>query len=365
MADAETDGPDPACDRPGQAHRYRDHYFPGTEVLNDDEMRVTALGTGRPFVRPAQANASWLVELGSGEKFLFDFGYGSFANFTALEIPCSDITALFASHLHADHVGDFGIHWIASWVSGRLKPLEIYGPSGSLSEYGIRRFVEHQVASYAWDSASRRGHLPAVGELVAVHEFDWAMTQTVYESGDVKVRSFPAVHFHDGAIGYRLDWRGLAFVYSGDTAPNTIFVDNAAGGDLVIHEVFNTTQQLVARSGLDVNTADVVGRLAHTQPVEAGQVFELVRPRLAVAYHFFNDFDTRPDVESGIRNRYDGPLRLAQDLMVFNVRPQQLISRMAVAPSNVWPSKSRLADFAKAERGQSRRVSDWLASKRL
>jgi len=43
----------------------RDYYFPNTEPLAGDEMRVIALGTGRPFVRRAQANTSWLVELGN------------------------------------------------------------------------------------------------------------------------------------------------------------------------------------------------------------------------------------------------------------------------------------------------------------
>ena len=80
----------------------RDYYFPNTEPLASDEMRVIALGTGRPFVRRGQANCSWLIELGNGEKFVFDFGSGSQANFTALEIPHQDITAYFASHLHAD-----------------------------------------------------------------------------------------------------------------------------------------------------------------------------------------------------------------------------------------------------------------------
>ena len=37
----------------------RDHYFPNTEPLAANEMRIIALGTGRPFVRRAQANCSW------------------------------------------------------------------------------------------------------------------------------------------------------------------------------------------------------------------------------------------------------------------------------------------------------------------
>jgi len=103
----------------------RDYYYANTEPLAADEMRVIALGTGRPFVRRAQANTSWLTELGNGDKFIFDFGSGSQANFTALEIPPNDITAYFATHLHADHVGDFPQVWIGSWAGGRVKPLVI------------------------------------------------------------------------------------------------------------------------------------------------------------------------------------------------------------------------------------------------
>ena len=40
----------------------RDNYFPNTESLGADEMRVTALGTGTPNFRRSQASAAWLVD---------------------------------------------------------------------------------------------------------------------------------------------------------------------------------------------------------------------------------------------------------------------------------------------------------------
>ena len=54
----------------------RETYYPGTEELASNEMRVTACGTGMPNARPKQAAACWLVELGNGDKFLFDIGTG-------------------------------------------------------------------------------------------------------------------------------------------------------------------------------------------------------------------------------------------------------------------------------------------------
>ena len=48
---------------PVKALADRDVYYPGTEDLAPDEMRVIACGTGMPNARPKQAAACWLVEL--------------------------------------------------------------------------------------------------------------------------------------------------------------------------------------------------------------------------------------------------------------------------------------------------------------
>ena len=54
--------------------RERDTYYPNSESLKPDEMRVITCGTGMPTTRAAQAAACFLVELGNGDKFLFDIG---------------------------------------------------------------------------------------------------------------------------------------------------------------------------------------------------------------------------------------------------------------------------------------------------
>jgi len=55
----------------------RDTYYPNSEALAKDEMRVIACGTGMPTTRASQAAACFLVELGNGDKFIFDAGSGS------------------------------------------------------------------------------------------------------------------------------------------------------------------------------------------------------------------------------------------------------------------------------------------------
>ena len=62
-------------------------YYPGTEDLDKDEIRLIACGTGLPAARRDQAATCFLAELGNGDKFLFDVGSGSMPNVAALMIP--------------------------------------------------------------------------------------------------------------------------------------------------------------------------------------------------------------------------------------------------------------------------------------
>ena len=71
----------------------RDVYYPGSEDLAPDEMRVVALGTGMPSPRPKQAAACWLVELGNGDKFLFDIGAGCHERLAAQKINLGEVEA--------------------------------------------------------------------------------------------------------------------------------------------------------------------------------------------------------------------------------------------------------------------------------
>src|SRR5262249_11735213 len=82
-------------------------------------------------------------------------------------------------------------------------------------------------------------------------------------------------------------------------------------------------------------------------------------------YHFFNDFDTAPEIEREVRRHYQGPLALARDLMVFNVTPDEVRVRMAVTPDHVWPNKERHDAFRAAPRKPRPQMSRWLADQHL
>jgi ribonuclease Z len=320
------------------APRERDAYFPNSEQLAPDEMRVIACGTGMPTARESQAAACFLVELGNGQKYIFDSGTGSHVRIGSLEIPYDFLDKIFISHLHTDHFGDFAAYYIGGWVGGRSVPLRVWGPSGATPELGTEYALRHWQQALNWDITGRSGRLPATGGELEINEFDFrGENQVVYRENGVTITSFPAIHGIDGSVSYRLEWNGLSFVFGGDTYPNQWFAEYARGADLVVHEAMMAVEDYIKKFKFPPGLALEIGVGIHTSPESFGKVMSLVEPRMAVAYHFFNDFDTRERIGLGIRSTYDGPLSMADDYMVWNVTKDEIRVREAHVNPDAWP----------------------------
>ena len=317
----------------------RDVYYPGTEELAPDEMRVVALGTGMPSPRPKQAAACFLVELGNGDKFIFDIGAGCHERLAAQKIPYDYIDKVFFGHLHVDHMGDLPTFWLGGTTMNRLTPLRIWGPSGGTPELGTAHAMDLMEQMYAWDIGTRSGVIDFRGGVLEVHEFPFdGVNEVIFEENGVVIRSIPAVHGLDGAVSFILEWNGLKFVYGSDTVPNKWFAEFARGADIAIHECFLSPTLLVTKQGFSPLEALTVGTQGHTAPEQFGKLMSIVEPRLAVGYHFFNDFDTEPEVRERVRKTYDGPLSLATDYMVWNVTRDDITIRMSAIDEEIWPS---------------------------
>jgi ribonuclease Z len=313
-------------------------YYPGSEDLAPDEMRIVACGTGMPNARPKQAAACWLVELGNGDKFIFDIGSGSADRISAMKIPYDYLDKVFIGHLHSDHFGDMGDLWIGGVIGNRIKPLRVWGPSGDKPELGTAYALDHMQKMFAWDSGSRLGNVDIRGQVLEVHEFDYkAVNKVIFEENGVTIRTIPAIHAIDGPVSFILNWNGLQFAFSSDTYPNKWWMEHAKASDLAIHECFAPPEVLIEKQRWTPEAALNVGTQVHTSPAQFGKVMSLIKPRMAVGYHFFNDFDTLPAVLAQVRETYDGPLELATDYMVFNVTKKEIRTRMAVIDEDIWP----------------------------
>src|SRR5208282_810890 len=90
-------------------------------------LEAFVLGSGGMMPLPHRALTSVLLRR-EGELFLFDGGEGTQVSIRRLNLRWKKITAIFVSHMHADHVtGLPGILMLSSQVD-RAEPLYIIGP---------------------------------------------------------------------------------------------------------------------------------------------------------------------------------------------------------------------------------------------
>jgi ribonuclease Z len=318
---------------------YADTFLPGQEPLEDGELRVTVLGSGNPWVTRAQAAGSILVEVGNPERdlLIFDLGSGSLANFASLNLPVNKLDKVFLTHLHADHMPDL-ITLLGSYgKAGRVGSVHVWGPSGSEPRFGTKHFVEHIREACNWDLESTRGFLSDQSAQIDATEFDFRKTQVVYEANGVKITSFPVIHALDGPVGYRLDFAGLTFVFSGDTRPCWPLIKACEGAiDLLIHECFPSPAFLAKIMEMSLEHATTIVNEAHTSPVAVGKIFSLVKPRLGALWHTLLFPPVVNTTFADLRKVYEGPVVQTQDLTVFNVTKEAIVVRQAqVDPQQV------------------------------
>jgi len=331
--------------------RPRDTYYPNSEDLAPDEMRIIACGTGMPTTRAKQAAACFLVELGNGDKFLFDIGSGSAERISSLQIPYNYLDKVFIGHLHTDHFGALHDLFIGGALMGRNVPLRVWGPSGAAPELGTAYALDHMQKMLTWDLAGRARLVDFRGYVMEVNEFDYkGENAVIYKENGVTIRSFPAIHSIDGPVSFALEWNGLKFIFSSDTYPNKWFIEYAKDADIAIHECFIAVPELVSKMRFTPESALQVGTQVHSAPEAFGKVMSQIKPRMAIAYHFFKDFDTVGQIGSRIRSTYDGPLSLAEDFMVWNVTKDDIRVRMAVTEESTWaPPLAAPAEAPKPE----------------
>jgi ribonuclease Z len=262
---------------------------------------------------------SILVEAG-GEKFVFDCGRGATQRLEQIQIHVGEITALFVTHLHSDHVVGIPDLWLTGWLRGRKIPLRVWGPAGT------KNMMTHLQEAFEFDIHIRRDvdeKLPGEGALVEANDVEEGV---VYEHGGLKVTAFFVDHgLVKPALGYRVDFGGHSVVLSGDTRPSENLIHWAKGTDLLIHEVIDPEAFIQERGRLlkPEATRQILGH--HTTPEQAGTIFATVRPKLAVYSHVIPG--NGQNFVTLTRKTYAGPLEVGEDLMSMDLGEKVVVQR--------------------------------------
>lgn len=333
--------------QPTPSVKNTNNYFPQTEPLGPDEMRIIFMGSNPWPPRMSQAGTCIMVELGNGRRFFFDFGPGCLRNILANQVPVPEINDIFITHLHIDHYGDLPYLWQFAPFNGRWIPLRVTGPSGPRPEMGTAAMCEHMTKMGLWTSAWSIGGM-ADGYEIAVNEFDYKDDGGVcYDQDGVKVTHWRRSHMLDGASAYRLDWNGLSFVWTGDGRPDDLTAKYAKGVDVFVSEmIIDSINLLAVKQGISPEMAALTIDNLHTPHYAVGYLAQLVQPRIAMVTHVSFDRELIGEMLSGIRMHYNGLFAFGIDHTVVNVTRERVWVREAAFPETtniVQPSPEWVA----------------------
>ena len=305
-------------------------YFPTSEELGPDEMRITFMGSCPFPPKRDQAATCICVELGNGDRFFFDFGPGSLRNILAAQVPLQAINDIFITHLHVDHYGELPyLFCFAPWA-GRWVPLRVHGPSGRTKDEGIAHMVDGMKQMTHWHTKSFNASPIGDGYEVEVNEFDYTDDNGIcYEKNGVTVRHWRRSHNMDGASAYRLDWNGLSFVWTGDGRPDELTIKYAQDVDVFVTELQPDIGKVMEqKSGIPAAIYNSTIDLVHTDHYATGYMIKQVNPRMGMVTHMAFDRDLVSESMAGIRQHWDGLFCFgAPDGVVVNVTKDAVWTR--------------------------------------
>jgi ribonuclease Z len=256
-------------------------------------MRITFLGTSAGAPTRARNVSCVALRLPQrGEVWLFDCGEGSQHQLMRSDLNISQVTRIFITHMHGDHV--YGLMGLLATcgMSGHARGVTVYGPRG-LSEY-VREVSRHtqlhtsypldvhtveegrifEDEEYVVTCAPLKHRLPAFGYRVNERDrpghFD---VEKAAEQGIPpgplygKLKRGERVELPDGRTFDGADFcgptlQGRSLVYCTDTIYCRSAVELSRGADLLIHEATFAAadEELAVRS--THSTAAMAARVA-------------------------------------------------------------------------------------------------------
>jgi ribonuclease BN (tRNA processing enzyme) len=276
--------------------------------------RLILLGTkGGPRVGGDRSNPSTLLLI-NGVPYVVDCGAGTSRQLVAAGVPLSRLRYLFFTHLHSDHMLEYGPLVYNGWATGLRTRVDAYGPPPLKS--ATRAFWEY--VKFDVDTRIEDEGRPDPRLLLVANEFD--APGIVMQNDDVRVTAAAVLHPPiKHAYAYRFDTRNRSIVISGDTNYAPALVELAKGADVLVHEVLYLPglDRLLARvpnaTTLRKHIVD-----SHTVPEDVGRVAAQAEVKTLVLSHFVPGDD--PDITEqmwteGVRKHFKGRIIVGKDLM--------------------------------------------------
>lgn len=282
-------------------------------------MKLTILGSGSPEAYIRRASTGYLLEIGN-DKILFDCGGGVFDNLVRSGRLPSDITHLFFSHLHTDHMMDYARLVHAAWDEG-APPLKVWGPKpivrqtellfgkdGVLSPDLIAR-TELAPSQQVW--VARGGTLPRPWPAPEVTEIKPGFS---FEGEGWMLNSCEVPHAQPAfdCMAFSVEAEGKKFVYSGDAGICPALSDLQKDADLLIHWCYRLSID-------DIHPA--IAEFSPT-PEQIAKAAQASGVKKLLISHFRIHMDSEEghaSANSELNAHFNGPSEIVEDLNTYDI----------------------------------------------
>jgi ribonuclease Z len=202
-------------------------------------IRVTITGSGTPLMVAGRAGPGVLVAVDEDVKLQFDAGRATSLRLTEAGVSLPDLSAVFITHHHSDHLvglSDLAMSWWLEQRAGAETPLPVVAPDGEAAN-----IAEHLLDVWQTEMMMRANHTgrhsPAE---INVRRFAApSIPQEVFTAGTVRVSAVQVRHEPvTPAVAYRVDAADGSVVISGDTAVCPALEKIATGATVLVQEAF-------------------------------------------------------------------------------------------------------------------------------
>ena len=282
-------------------------------------LRLHLLGTGSPAPLPERQGSAVLLSL-NHDHMLFDAGRGVTTQLGRAGVAPHELSAIFLTHHHYDHIGNLGDLLLTAWHGGSTS-LPLIGPPGTQQiVQALFQQVYHRELAFAAALDRATGSAkPDIQSVVSVTTLDpgqqyqqgaWRITAAAVEHGlglGLTYEEWPC-------FAYRIDVQGRSVVISGDTVACASLIALAQGADVLVQccfladfELTTPARRLLAEQV--IATSGQAGKIATQAGVKTLVLthFNAMAPEMLAA------------IEQDVRRDFSGQLSMGRDLLALDL----------------------------------------------